>query len=287
MWIILLLIIIFLSIGAIYGRHLEKKGITAENALEKYQQYLIWLIILIGIIVIGLVMLEKFKLFNVIPSLIPLIIRLYFISYYYYVLLIIGSFSIGLLIGLELKHSKNLSRGIQLFLGLVILTLPLSILVNRMLPIYPLLTQVKIRDNVVLQTTNYTCAPSTIATLTRWFSKNPLSEKDVAKITKTNRFGTSILREIDALKKLNFNPEFREKLIVNDLIKIKKPALLHVRETASGKTFPHAVALLSIMPTESDKKIFILGNPLNGIHQKTEEEMTSYWTGETIFINPN
>jgi predicted double-glycine peptidase len=276
----LLLILIFLIFGVTLGYYLSRQGVTADNALNKYQKYLIWVVLIIGFFAFAIILIGKLKLIYFIPLIIRLMIGAYLTGF----VLMIGGFGVGLLLGLELPAYHSSPRMKQLFLGLIIITIPLSILLHYSLPVTNKLGELKVVDGVVLQTTDSTCAPASIATLVRWFGENPnLSEKEVIKLTKTNHFGTNTLREIYALSELGFNPQFRENLTLDDLIKINQPALLHVLENVNGNLINHAVALLSIY---EENKLFKIGNPLYGLEEKTETQMKTYWSGEAIFINP-
>jgi hypothetical protein len=137
-----------------------------------------------------------------------------------------------------------------------------------------------------MQTTPYTCAPSTIATLARYTKKDPnFTEKAAIALTKTNRFGTTTLAEIRALTKLGLNPQYRHNLTIDDLISLGHPALMHVKEknkSGKGLRFSHAVAYLAADPT---KQLVLIGNPLYGLQIKAFHELDQYWFGEIITVN--
>lgn len=163
----------------------------------------------------------------------------------------------------------------------------LSILLFFLQPVQALVAvQPKIINGIVMQTTPYTCAPASIATLARLTRQHPrITEKEVVKLTKTNRFGTTTLSEIRAMEKLELNPQYRHNLTINDLITLNKPALLHVKEkrkTGKGVRFSHAVALLSI---NAQKGLILIANPLYGLQIKTFKEFSQYWFGEAILVD--
>lgn len=108
-----------------------------------------------------------------------------------------------------------------------------------------------------------------------------MTEKEVAKLTKTNRLGTSTLSEISAMKKLGLNPEYYANLSLKELLKRNQIALLHVREGGISKQFAHSVALLEI---DYKNQEVILGNPLFGIQTKAFKKLKDYWFGEVIFV---
>lgn len=273
-----LITFISLLIGGMLGHYLAGRGVTADNALERYQNYVIWIVLFIALLVLGFLLVGRFQL----THLIPLIVRLYIGGHLTDVVLMGGTFSQGLLLGLELPGHHSSKRMIQLGLALVIISAPLFILLHYAQPITGLLGSPKVVDNVVLQTTDFTCAPASIATLGRWLGSHPeLSEEAVTKMARTNRLGTSILSEIRTLKKLGFEIEFQEKLTVADLIQRNQPALLHVKENIGGVLMDHAVALLSIEPK---RQSLIIANPIDGIQEMTTEAMNLYWRQEAIFV---
>jgi hypothetical protein len=111
-----------------------------------------------------------------------------------------------------------------------------------------------------------------------------MTEKAAVELTKTNRFGTTTLGEIRALKKLDLNPQYRHNLTVDDLITLGQPAIMHVKEknkTGKGVRFSHAVAYLAV---DRPKKLVLIGNPLYGLQIKTFAELDRYWFGEAITL---
>ncbi|MGK7940014.1 MAG: hypothetical protein AB4062_07660 [Crocosphaera sp.] len=108
------------------------------------------------------------------------------------------------------------------------------------------------------------------------------TEKEVAKLTKTNRLGTNTLAEISAMKKLGLNPEYHSNFSLEQLLKRNQIALLHVRKGGISRQFAHSVALLKI---DQKNQELILGNPLSGIQTKEFKRIKDYWFGEVIFVN--
>ena len=282
--------LIFISIsafmvGTFSGKFLATKGITADNALENHQKPLIWIIFGIGLIIAFLLIIDKFNLAPLLPKVFPSIILLYFAGYFHHIIVSFGCFTFGLLLLLELSGKRSRRRMCQLGVSLGAIAFALSILLIFLRPVDRLLGKAKIIDGVVWQTTSFTCAPSSIATLGRYSQQIPNStEKEVVKLTQTNRFGTTTLAEIRAMKKLGLQPEYKHNLSLNDLAEFNKFALLHVKEKnhRNGHKFSHAVALLLIDPVE---KLVVIGNPLLGIQVKTFASMEDYWLGEAILVN--
>lgn len=285
MWGLALLSLIFFILGAFFGKNLAVFGIRNDFNIEdpKYQKWILITLGIIPIIVLFLVFLDKSNFTQKITLFIPEIVLLYLGAYFYHLSILIAFFLSGIVIFLEIFNKSTSQTKTQLFAGLLIISLLLSLIFYKISPIIGKVKEPKIIDNIVLQTTDVTCVPASIATLGRFTGKYPdMTEKEVALLTNTNRLGTSTLVEIRALKKLGFNPEYRRGLTFNDLIKINKIGVLHVREKIALKLINHAVALLSI---NDEKKVVKIGNPLYGMQDKSYEEMKDYWYGEAIFIN--
>ena len=280
-----LVCVLAFSGGGFLGRNLAAAGITSDNALKNYQKPLVWLLIAIAPLLGLLIVLDKFNLAPFLPKIFPPLLLIYLAGYFNEVLVGLGCFFLGLLLLLEVSGKRSRQQIAQLLVALGAISFALSILLFFLQPVQALVAQPKIIDNVVLQTTPYTCAPSTIATLARYTKRHPnITEQEVTKITKTNRFGTTTLSEIKAMEKLGLNPQYRHNLTIDDLIATNKPALMHVKEkskTGKGVRFSHAVALLSINP---ERKLILIGNPLEGMQIKTFEDLDEYWFGEAILV---
>jgi hypothetical protein len=271
--------------GCILGKNLAVKGITSDNALKNYQKPLLYLLLAIAPFLGSLILLDKFHLAPLLPKIFPPMLLIYLAGYFNEILLGLGCFFLGLLVLLELSGKRSPQKMLQLLVATGAIAFALSILLFFLRPVQALVTQPKIIAGIVMQTTPYTCAPASIATLARYTQKYPhLTEKEAVKLTKTNRFGTTTLAEIRALKKLDLNPQYRHNLTVNDLITLGQPALMHVKEkskTGKGVRFSHAVAYLAVDRT---KKLVLIGNPLYGLQIKTFAELDQYWFGEAITL---
>lgn len=272
--------------GGILGKNLAAVGINSDNALKNYQKPLVWLLVAIAPFLGVLIFLDKFNLAPLLPKIFPPILLIYLAGYFNGMIVGMGCFFLGLLVFLELAGKRSRKKLLELLLALSAITLALSILLFFLQPVQALVEQPKIINGIVIQTTPYTCAPSSIATLARYTKKHPqLTEKVVVKLTKTNRFGTTTLAEIRAMQQLNLNPQYRHNLTINDLITLNKPALMHVKEkrrTGKGVRFSHAVAFLGINP---EKELILIGNPLYGMQIKTFTEFKGYWFGEAILVD--
>jgi hypothetical protein len=272
--------------GGILGKNLAAKGITSDNALKNYQKPLLYLLLAIASFLGSLILLDKYHLAPLLPKIFPPMLLIYLAGYFNEILLGLGCFFLGLLVLLELSGKRSPQKMLQLLVATGAIAFALSILLFFLRPVQALVAQPKIIAGIVIQTTPYTCAPASIATLARYTQKYPhLTEKEAVKLTKSNRFGTTTLAEIRALKKLDLNPHYRHNLTVNDLITLGQPALMHVKEkskTGKGVRFSHAVAYLAVDRT---KKLVLIGNPLYGLQIKTFAELDQYWFGEAITLN--
>ena len=270
--------------GGILGKKLALKGITSDNALNNYQTPLVWLLLAVVPGLGFLIVLDKFDLFPLLPKIFPPIVLIYLAGYFNQIIVGLGCFFLGLLIFLELSGRRSPGKTTQLLVAMSAISLALSILIYLLQPVD--VAQPKTINGIVMQTTPYTCAPSSIATLGRYIQKYPnLTEAEVVKLTKTNRFGTTTLGEIRAMNQLDLFPRYRHNLTIEDLMKLRRPALMHVKEkrkTGKGVRFSHAVAYLGVDPV---RKVILIGNPLYGLQVKTFEDLRKYWFGEAITIN--
>ena len=271
--------------GIVFGKNLANLGITSDNALQNHQQLLIKLLLAIAPLLGILIIIDKFDFAPLLPRIFPPLLLIYIAAYFNQTILGLGCFCLGLVLALELSGKLSRQKMRQLLLAVGAMSFALSLLLFFLQPVQAMLQPSKIINGVVHQTTLFTCAPSSIATLARHTRKHPnLTEKDVVKLTKTNRFGTTTLEEIRAMEKLQLNPEYRHNLAIEDLINLNRPALLHVKEknkNNEGIRFSHAVALLSI---DLDRELIVIGNPLYGLQIKTFQDMKGYWYGEAILL---
>ena len=271
------------GLGGFLGNDLAKKGITADNALEKHQKTARIIFIGLAAILTVLIIIDRSNVAYYVPQLFPHFLSLYIQAAFDNVLLCVEFFLFGLLFLLELSGWSSKKRRNQLLVGLAAITFCLSVLFYLFSPIVNDVGELKIVDGVVIQSTTVTCAPGSIATLARLSGKHPeITEKEVTKLTRTNRLGTNTLAEIAAMKKLGLNPDYHHDSTLDDLVNRKQMALLHVKQRWLSQQFPHAVVLMDI---DMEKEELILGNPLSGIETKPFSELEGYWFGEAIFIN--
>ena len=273
-------------LGAILGKTLAARGITSDNAFKNDTRPLLWLAIAIAPLLGGLIIIDRLHLASLLPKVFPPMLLIYLGGYFNQFVVWSGCFCLGLLIFLELSGKRSRHKIVQLAIAIGAISFALSVLLFFLQPVGSSVGQPLIVNGIVMQTTPYTCSPASIATLARYTKQHPrLTEQEAVELTKTNRFGTTTLAEIRAMKQLQLNPQYRHNLTVSDLIAIDKPALMHVKEKrrrGKGVRFSHAVAYLAIDP---QKEIIVIGNPLYGLQVKTFDDLKEYWFGEIILID--
>lgn len=182
MIVLLFFSLFFIVLGVLSGKFLAVKGVTINLSIEspKTQK---WILITLGtvpLIVLSLTWLDKLKISQKFTVFLPSIFLLYFSEYLYNIIIFIGYFVFGLLICLELFNSSKYDNKKELFVGLALISLLLSLLFYQKYPIISTLKEPQIIDDyIVLQTRDFSCAPASIATLARFSSKYPqFTEKD-------------------------------------------------------------------------------------------------------------
>jgi predicted double-glycine peptidase len=131
----------------------------------------------------------------------------------------------------------------------------------------------KVVDGVTLQSSNFGCVPSSIATIMRWYGLE-YTEGDLAYALRTTVLGTDYSRIPRVVHDFGKQHRLSVKFIRTDLRELKrlnKPAILF---GYSGR-IRHATALLGF---EGDK--VILGEPLQGLLRIPESEFQArtQWT---------
>jgi hypothetical protein len=273
---LVLIIISFIGLicGVIVGKKLDFKDFSLDSNIQYNPVKVILSFLGIVIILSALRFFSKYY-FNWFTS--------YIIEYASEVVFCLSFFSLGLLIILELLPTNNKQKKGELLAAIALITFCICFLFYYFQPVDKFLGKPKIVEEIVLQTTDYTCAPAAIATLVRKLNLDQnIFEADVVKLTKTKRFGTTLIGEIRAMKKLGLNPNYQVNLTVDDLVKINKPALLIVDVVVRNKKIPHAVALLSV---NKKSKYLAIANPLYGLEKKSFNDLKGYWLGDAIFVN--
>lgn len=278
------LILALLGVGA--GRFLARRGVALNGTIAnpQVQRAILLALAAAPLGVIGLILADKNNLIYPATRFFPLAPSLYLGAYALDLIvgLIVGA--MGVLIGLEIFGRSDAQSRINLLASLAVIAIFASFLIHKTLPIGAGLGKPEIIDGRwVLQTTHYTCAPASIATLGRLTGKQPqLTEKEAALLAQTDRFGTSALEELRTLRKLGFQPQYRNDFTSEDLANLSSPAILHVREKIGRRVFPHAIVFVGVNPETQSIKVM---NPLYGPMEKKYSELAGYWNGEIITLD--
>lgn len=273
---------IFLFLGALAGRALARRGFNASFRIENEPGPFLWGILAVGIALFVLVVSDSINFLSWLPYVFPSWVLLYLAAHFTDLLFVGSSFILGLLVALEFGGLRSPQRLRQLLVALFAIGCSLGILLHFAWPITALIQAPKFSEGgVLLQTTPYTCAPASIANLTRFLGTHPnLTERQAADLSHTNRFGTSTLNQLRTLKKLGLKADYQFGLTLQDLARQQQPAILSVRELYEGDRISHAVTLLKVEP-QGD---VLIANPLVGYQLKSPQEMEEYWFGEAIVI---
>ncbi|XGV98507.1 MAG: cysteine peptidase family C39 domain-containing protein [Leptolyngbya sp. BL-A-14] len=278
MYLAVAILLSFLA-GSWLGASLAKRGLTADNALQKHQQQVYWIsAIVLGIGTLVAVLMVAGQRSPWVPS----FLLLYLGAYFWDAVLLLCCFCAGLLLLLERSGWNDRTRLQQLLLFLTVSLSAVIFLLWQGLPITGLVEAPRMTEGVVLQTTPYSCAAATIATLARQVRPaRQTTEQDVVKLAGTSRQGTNTLSEIYAMEQLGLAPDYRRNLTIAELVDRKQMAVLHVMEPVGNKSIQHAIALLAIDP---NRKELMVANPLIGKQIKTFDSMKDYWLGEAVFV---
>ncbi|MBW4488786.1 MAG: hypothetical protein KME12_13450 [Trichocoleus desertorum ATA4-8-CV12] len=279
MFLLTITLISFLA-GLFTGRVLARRGFTAANALQHHQKQ----VYVISLLALGIGTLLSIVLVAGRSSpLVPNFLLLYVGTYIWDVILAVCCFCTGLILSLELPAWKDVQRLQQLILFLLVSLSATCFLVYYQLPITNLVQAARVSEEVVLQTTPYSCAAASIATVAQLVNPNtPITELDVVQLAGTSRRGTSTIAEIHAMQALGLSPQYERNLSIQDLVNRQQLAVLHVMEPVGAAKISHAIALLAIDPA---KQTLLLGNPIYGRQVKTFTEMQDYWLKEAVFVS--
>lgn len=279
MFLLIITLISFFA-GIYIGRILAQRGFTAANALQHHQKQ----VYVISLLALGIGTLLSIVLVAGRSSpWVPNFLLLYVGSYIWDFILAVCCFCTGLILSLELPAWKDIQRLQQLILFLLVSLSATCFLAYYQLPIGNLVQAAKMSEEVVLQTTPYSCSAASIATIAQLMKPEvPTTELDVVKLAGTSRRGTSTLAEIHAMQVLGLTPQYERNLRIQDLVDRQRLAVLHVMEPVGEIKISHAIALLAIDPV---KHTLLLGNPLYGRQVKTFAEMQDYWLKEAIFVS--
>ena len=211
----------------------------------------------------------------------PDVALLYAEEYGWPVLRFVGWLVLGLLPALEWRNVRE-GRGGRVAAVTLALAIGVGHLAYLAHPIAGALHRAREHDGVVMQTTSYTCAPASIATVAR--AARPglrVSEREVAEMLGTTREGTSTLAELRAMDALGLRPRFARRLTTDSLVARGAPAVLHLDAPSRRGIVRHAVALLSVDPV---RRTVTIGDPMRGRQVKRFEDLDRIWLGEAVFV---
>lgn len=279
MFLLIITLISFLA-GIFIGRSLAQRGFTAANALQHHQkQVYVMSLLALGIGTLLSILLVAGRSSPWVPD----FFLLYVGAYIWDFILAVCCFCTGLILSLELLAWKDRQRLQQLILFLLVSLSATCFLAYYQLPIVNLVEAAKVSDEVVLQTTPYSCSAASIATIAQLMKPDsPITELDVVKLAGTSRRGTSTIAEIHAMRVLGLTPQYERNLNIQTLVNRQQLAVLHVMEPVGETKISHAIALLAIDPA---KQTLLLGNPIYGRQVKTFTEMQDYWLKEAVFVS--
>jgi len=275
MWIVLFPVALGLPLGTLLGRRLASRGITAENALKGHQLGA-YLVLAFAVGSVALLYLAPKILW--LPTLAILLAE----AAVWPAVQALAAGALGLAVTLEWPGRRDRRRLATLIGSAAVLALAVGFLAWRSVPIAGLLQPSRIVDGVVMQTSSYTCAPATIATLARALGDSGATERRMVELAGTSRQGTTTLAEIRTMASLGMAPRFARGLTAESLAAAGRLALLHVDEFVVTTAVRHAVALLAV---DARNRTVTLGNPLYGRQVKPWSALRNYWTGEAVFVS--
>jgi peptidase C39-like protein len=263
-----------LAIGALAGRRLGRRGVTLTRLIDPHP--LRCAVLLAATIAAGTLLALGDRL-----TWTPELVLLYSEEYAWPALRFSGWVMLGLLPALEWRNVRE-GRAGRVAAAMLALAIGVGHLAYLAQPVSDALHRTRERDGVVLQTTSYTCAPASIATLARLARPGlRVSEREVAEMLGTTREGTSTLAEIRVMDALGLRPRFARGLTVDSLVARGAPAVLHVDAPIRGGIARHAIALLEVDPV---RRTVTIGDPLRGRQVKRFEDLDRVWIGEAVFV---
>lgn len=141
-------------------------------------------------------------------------------------------------------------------------------------PVADRLGEMETDDGVILQSSGVSCAAASTANIVRQLGIDT-SEKEMAAILRTNRFGTTDAQMIFALRSLGFESD-RFEVDAGSIAELSSPAIVFIDHPETGPE-SHAVAY---MGPALDR--FEIWDPLLGRKFFTAAEMTGQWAGHGV-----
>lgn len=267
--------IVGLVTGSVVGAALASRGVRAATALEGHQS-LAWTVIVVGGALVWALYTGR------IQDLLPTGLQPQAELVLHPGATLLASSVVGFLVLLERRAWAQADQRRPLVLGVCVSLALLGYLGWLSLPVRP--TEDLAVDGVVFQTTPFTCAAASIATIARWTDVAPgLTEGEAAALARTTFGGTLASGELRAFAALGLSARFGRRLSVDSLFAHPGPAILHVNERLpGGRRIRHAVALLAVDSTAGTIRI---GNPLEGVQLLSFAALDAYWIGEAIFVD--
>jgi predicted double-glycine peptidase len=266
--------LIALAVGAFFGRRLARRGVTLTQLIDPHP--LRGTVVLAAVVTVGGLLLFGDRI-----AWMPEPVLLYSEEYAWPALRLSGWVMLGLLPALEWGNVKE-GRAGRVTAAMLALAIGVGHLAYVAQPVSDALHRTHERDGVVLQTTSYTCAPASIATLARLTRPGlRVSEREVAEMLGTTREGTSTLAEIRVMDALGLRPSFARGLTLDSLVARGAPAVLHVDAPTRRGIRRHAIALLAVDPV---RRTVTIGDPMRGRQVKRFEDLDRVWIGEAVFV---
>jgi len=183
----ILLELLGFCLGAPVGHYLASRGVTAETALKGRALPAVIVVVVAAATAAVFYFRQRFLWIPPMPL-------LYAEAWLTPGLQILAGFALGLVVFLEWPGRHDRKRRQSLVLASIAFLACLGYLVWQAVPLTNRLGAPSLRDGVVMQTTSYTCAPSSIATLARHvLGDTTATERSVTALSGTTRGGTNTL----------------------------------------------------------------------------------------------
>ncbi len=268
--------ILGLAAGTALGAYFSRRGVRAKEALVGRQLHA-W-------VVVGAAGALAWSIYSgVLPDALPAAFQPYSDLALPPGATLLAGFVLGFIPVLERAAWREPEQRRPLLIGSGVSLALLAYLGWLALPVRP--TEDLSADGVVFQTTPFTCAAASVATVARLTGASPgLTEGAAAKLAGSSFGGTFVVGEMRALRRVGLSAKYGRGLSMDDLIRHGGPGILHVDEPLpGGRRIRHAVALVSI---DTVTRTVTVGNPLEGLQEIQFDAFDSYWIGEAILVAP-
>ena len=133
-------------------------------------------------------------------------------------------------------------------------------------------------DGMVMQSSGYSCSPATLANVLAHYGIHK-TEKDLAYLIKTTRFGTTDQNTIKGMAEINFDCKLMERSI-DEMLKMEMPLVLFIYHPITGPQ-THTVSCWG----QTFKGIEIW-DPLDGKRFLSKDELEDLWQGQMMTCRP-